>query len=133
MFSHLWDEWFERGWFDILDDYIDLELINDIDDIDANLGLLITDTGEPFEYWIGRFAHIDTDVPAGYAYLVFQVHGFQPDIFWQGEAILNAFEEKGYTVATNIIIERYAHPRFTTPDEYGRVTLDLVYLLPIAD
>jgi predicted transcriptional regulator YdeE len=141
MFSHLWDEWFDRRWFDVLDKYIDLDLINDIDDIEAKLGLLITDTGEPFEYWIGRFAHIDSDVPTGFSYLVFQnvrwlvawVHGFEPDIYWQGEVILTAFEEKGYTVASNIIIERYAHSRFTNPDEHGRVTLDLIYLLPTQD
>jgi hypothetical protein len=141
MFSHLWCEWFDRGWFETLAEAIDLEPISDIDDIDAKLGLMITDTGEPFEYWIGRFAHIDTDVPAGFSYLIFDdmgwlvawVHGFEPDIYWQGEAILTAIEEKGISVATNIIIERYAHPRFTTPDEYGRVTLDMVYLIPTAE
>ena len=55
-----WGEWWENGWFDVLEAIPGLS-VND----DGYIGLMRTIAGKT-EYWIGMFFPVDTSVPEGF-------------------------------------------------------------------
>lgn len=54
-FGHLWDEWFQNGWFAPYQHLIDESFLERYPEASAPVGLMRFLEGEPFEYWIGMF------------------------------------------------------------------------------
>jgi hypothetical protein len=135
-FSGQWDEWFRRGWFKPLEALGSLP-----ENEDAYVGSMRC--ADEFEYWIGMFFPRSTPVPDGYSYADIPagdigtcwIYGraetgelYSQDIH---DACIAKVREAGWLPADNAwFFERYNCPRFTTPDETGKVILDYcVYLM----
>ncbi len=134
-FSGQWDEWMRRDWFK------PLEVLGSLSENgDAYVGCMRC-AGE-FEYWIGMFFPAGTAVPEGYSSV--DIPAGDIGVCWiQGraetgelygqeihDACFGRIREAGWLPAANgWFFERYNCPRFTTPDETGKVILDYcVYL-----
>lgn len=134
-FGSKWGEWFEKGCFKTLEELGCLSQSGD-----AYLGCMRC-SGE-FEYWIGMFFPEQTPVPNGYMYVDIpssevgtcwiygredngEIYGQEPH-----EMCLSKIKEAGWKIAKDSwFIERYNCPRFTAPDENGKVILDYcIYL-----
>ncbi|MHB8070411.1 MAG: AraC family transcriptional regulator [Candidatus Cryosericum sp.] len=134
-FSGKWDEWFQRGWFKPLEALESLP-----ENEDAYVGCM--KRGNELEYWIGMFFPKDTPVPAGYLYADIPagdvgtcwIHGRAEtgELYGQQvyEACVSRVTKAGWLPdEESWIFERYNCPRFTAPDETGKVILDYcVYL-----
>jgi len=144
MFGKHWGDWFQNGWFGLIEKQTNKDLKSIYEDGDAYIGLMRWKEGEPFEYWIGIFMPENTPVPDGYEYHDFPkaalgvcwVHGKEPDIYMCEEDYGKKLKENGYEVIKDNenaqwFFERYACPRFTTPDENGKVILDICYYIKI--
>lgn len=134
-FSHKWGDWFEKGYFKALE-----ELGGLTENGDAFIGCMRC-TGE-FEYWIGMFFPEDTPVPDGYMYADIpsgeigtcwiygredngEIYGLEPH-----NMCLSKIQDEGWKVLKDSwFFERYNCPRFTTPDEKGKVILDYCFYL----
>lgn len=134
-FGNKWSEWFEKGYFKTLEELGSLP-----ENEGAYLGYMrCTDE---FEYWIGMFFPEGTPVPDGYMYV--DIHSGDVGTCWiygredNGELYgqephnmcVSKIKEAGWQLAEDPwFIERYNCPRFTTPDEKGKVILDYcIYL-----
>jgi len=139
-----WGEWFQKGWFE------ELEKLGIAKNIEGGyLGFMRCDgtrTEDGFEYWIGIFFPVGTDVPDGYEFLdvsagsvgVCWIKGKDDDgsIYGMHQQCIEAlkennmgdffyYEDKKYLYS----FERYNCPRFTEKDEQGNVILDYgIYL-----
>jgi hypothetical protein len=134
-FSNKWGEWFENGYFKPLEELGSLP-----ENEGAYVGCMRC-AGE-FEYWIGMFFPKDTPVPEGYMYADIPagdigtcwIYGREDNGEIYGEEphnkCMSKVMEEGWKLADNSwCFERYNCPRFTTPDESGKVILDYcVYL-----
>ena len=135
MFGKYWGDWFKNGWFDIIAKQTDQDLKTVYEDGDAYIGLMRDDNGQ-FEYWIGIFMPEGTLVPDGYEYYDFPkatlgvcwLHGKEEEVFCQEGRCGEKLEQAGYAL-TDWCMERYCCPRFTTPDEDGKVILDICFYL----
>ena len=131
-----WGEWWENGWFDLLEQLPQLE-IND----HAYLGAVRIVNGAP-ERWIGMLFPQDTAVPEGFDsvniepmhYAVFYLYGsaengelfgLTPHNLCLGELKNRGLKRR----EDDWCIERCNCPRFTSPDENGNVILD--YLISV--
>lgn len=129
-FSGQWEEWFQRGWFKPLEALGSLP-----ENEDAYVGCMRCAGG--FEYWIGMFFPAATAVPEGYSSI--DIPAGDIGVCWiQGraetgelygqeihDACFGRIREAGWLPACNAwFFERYNCPRFTTPDETGKVILD---------
>lgn len=134
-FSNKWDEWFQKGCFKPLEELGGLP-----ENEDAYLGCMRC--SDKFEYWIGMFFPEGTPVPEGYEYADIPsgdigtcwIYGRDDNGEIYGEEPYNMsmskIEEAGWKVAENSwVFERYNCPRFTTPDEKGKVILDYCFYL----
>jgi len=140
-----WSEWFQNGWFDIIENKINSNPDDTYEDRGAYIGLLRNKSKESFQYWIGMFLPENTETPKGFAHINFPkseigvcwVYGKEEhismndslDIFNQCKERL---EKDGMTHVhdrDNVCwaFERYARPRFSTPDEKGNVILDICF------
>lgn len=134
-FSSKWGEWFEKGYFKPLEELGALP-----ENGDAFLGCMRCK--EEFEYWIGMFFPEDTPVPDSYMYVDIPaddvgtcwLYGREDNGELYGEEphnrCVSKIMEQGWQIAKEPwFFERYNCPRFTTPDEAGRVMLDYcIYL-----
>ena len=107
---------------------------------DAYLGVMRCINGN-FEYWIGMFS-TGTTVPEGYAYTdipegdigTCYIYGHEDTGELYGldahNACMDEIAKAGWKLQQDPwFFERYNCPRFTTPDEHGKVILDYcVYL-----
>ena len=131
-----WGEWWENGWFDILEQLPQLP-IND----GAYLGAKRIVNGE-LEYWIGMLFEADTKVPEVFDFADFEPMTYAVYFLYGNEQngelfgltphnmCLEDLKARGLTrLEDNWCIERCNCPRFTTPDEHGNVVLD--YLISI--
>lgn len=135
-FGSKWGEWFQNNLF------APLALLSaeagPFEDCDAYIGLCRCKEGEPFQYWIGALMPPDAPVPDGYDSVsldagdlaVCWVYGKEPDIYTH--CCLERLQEEGFewTADRNGVMwcmERYACPRFTTPDSAGNVILDMCF------
>lgn len=129
-FGSKWGEWFEKGCFKPLEELGSLPQ-ND----GAYLGCMRCN--EDFEYWIGMFFPEGTQVPEGYEYVDIPsgdvgtcwIYGREDNGELYGEdahnMCMSKIKEAGWQLADNTwFFERYNCPRFTTPDENGKVILD---------
>jgi predicted transcriptional regulator YdeE len=134
-FSNKWGEWFEKGYFEKLEKLGSLP-----ENGDAYLGCMRC-TGE-FEYWIGMFFPKETPVPDDFMYVDIPsgdvgtcwIYGREDNGELYGQEAHNMcvskISEAGWQLAKDPwFFERYNCPRFTTPDEKGKVILDYgIYL-----
>ena len=142
-FSSKWDEWFQRGWFTLLEQAAGASLENICEDGGAYLGLMRSKESEAFQYWIGMLTPAGTAVPDGFFALDFpalelavawvQSKENTGEIYCQEEKCLQALAQAGIGVRPARdgawwCAERYVCPRFTTPDAQGNIILDICFL-----
>jgi len=140
-FGAKWEECFESGLFARLEKLADGG-IPGYDESGAYIGLMRWKQGEPFEYWIGMFAAANTSVPQGLDYLDFPeselgvcwVYGHEQNIYGLEEQCALKLIEEGYEIRTDAagaywFFERYVCPRFTIPDQDGKIILDLCHYI----
>ena len=142
-FGTAWAEWFEKGWFD------ELEALGPLQDIEQGQLGCMSSSNEGFRYWIGMFFPENTPVPEGFAFAdipegevgLCWIYG-NPDtdnMYTLHDTCMKKLREQGmgefrddFAGELNSwywFFERYNHPRFTTPDENGKVILDYgIYL-----
>jgi hypothetical protein len=134
-FGNKWGEWFGKGYFKTLEELGSLP-----ENEGAYVGCMRC--ADKFEYWIGMFFPEGTTVPEGYEYTDIpsgdigtcwiygcedngEIYGQEPHNMCTSKIIEAGwrFEEDSW------FFERYNCPRFTTPDENGKVILDYsIYL-----
>ena len=131
-----WGEWWENGWFDILEQLPQLA-IND----NAYIGAVRIVNGVP-ERWIGMFFPENTAVPEGFdhvdipetAYAVFYLYGKADELFGlePHNMCLADLKARGLQrKEDDWCFERCNCPRFTSPDEHGNVILDYAISIEI--
>lgn len=126
-----WAEWWENGWFDLLEKLPILAFNQD-----AYIGA-VRAANDISEHWIGMFFPADTQVPdefeafdlpaADYAVCYLRAEENSPDFYTASthSLCLKALTLQGWTHPEGgWRFERYQCPRFTVPDEHGRVILD---------
>ncbi|NLJ96598.1 MAG: hypothetical protein GX321_05545 [Clostridiales bacterium] len=139
-FGKQWGEWFSNGWFDQLEKSFNLKEL--YEDGDAYIGLMRWKEKEPFEYWIGVFCPENAVVPEGFEYVDFDeadlgvvwLYGKEHEVYGQEHKCAKACENEGYNIIPDEngaywFFERYACPRFTTPDEDGSIILDICHYI----
>ena len=98
--------------------------------------------GEPFEYWIGMFTPENTIVPEGFEYIDFPkselgvcwVYGKEDEVYCKESKCAKRLSKEGYKVISDKdgawwFFERYCCPRFTTPDDDGKIILDICHYI----
>ena len=140
-FSSKWGEWFQNGWFEIIEKQSDQDLSQWFVEGGAYIGLERLKENEPFEYYIGIFMPEGTPVPAGFEALDFPasllgvgwIKGTMENIFiWEeirDRLILEGYKPVADEQDALWSFERYTCPRFTDPDEDGNIILDYGYFL----
>lgn len=141
-FGNKWSEWFENGWFNELEQLGNLEGVEN-----GHIGLMgCSEEDNSFEYWIGIFLPEKTPVPENYDFIdipegdvgVCWIYGSADsgELFGQEphNMCMSKLEENnmgryrddfnGEAEKWWWFFERYNCPRFTTPDEHGKVILD---------
>ncbi len=139
-FGAKWGEWFANGWFETLENLASLKDV--YEDGDAYVGLMRYKEGEPFQYWIGIFMPDITPVPEGFEYVDFPgsklgvcwVYGQEHEVYGHEMSCAEKLAEAGFEVMKDNNdalwpFERYACPRFTTPDEKGNIILDICFYI----
>ena len=135
-FGAKWGEWFENGWFGVLEQQTKASLKDICEDGDAYIGLM-RDKDGAFEYWIGLFMPEHTAVPDGFAHIDFPrselgtcwVYGKEDTVYGNEVNCLNRLVAEGFEIGNGWCFERYACPRFTTPDEKGNIILDICFFV----
>jgi len=140
-YGAMWGEWFEKGWFDVLEKQIDGNTKEIYEDGDAYIGLIKGNgtVENPMEYWIGMFMPENTDVPEGFEYADFPkselgvcwIYGKENELYGDYNQCVEKLAAEGFEFDTNmpLCFERYVCPRFTTPDENGNVVLDIGFFI----
>ncbi|HZK34362.1 MAG TPA: hypothetical protein VFD33_03525 [Bacillota bacterium] len=139
-FGKQWGDWFSNGWFEMLEKNCDIKSV--YEDGDAYIGLMRWKEGEPFEYWIGVFCPEGGEVPMGYSFIDFNkadlgiawLYGKEDEVYGQEHKCAESCEKEGYKIVpdeqgAHWFFERYACPRFTTPDETGNIILDICHYI----
>lgn len=130
-FGHIWGEWFEKGWFGNIEKLGSLP-----ENGNAYLGVMRC-VNDSFEYWIGMFFPEGTTAPEGYSYIdipegdiaTCYIYGREDNGELYGmdahNVCMREIAAEGWTLQNDPwFFERYNCPRFTTPDEHGKVILD---------
>ena len=134
----MWGTFWENGWFGQLETLQTPEWTKNFPDMDAYIGLEeLRDGSSMPSYLVGLFAPADAVVPEGFEKIEFAacrlavayIYGPESAVYgFEGEC-LKVFAEKGLVPRRDNgvwwMFERYACPRFTTPDEQGHVILDI--------
>lgn len=141
-FTAKWEEWFQADRFNQLESLITDVFSNAYEDFNTNMGLMRCKEGEAFEYWIGMFLPKGTVTPKGFESVDFPasqlgvcwIKGVIPEIFGNEEECANKLSEEGFEIARDGVgawwfFERYGCPRFTNPDEFGNVILDICHFV----
>ena len=131
-FGAMWGQWWGNGWFDALDRLEGRAALNQ----DSYCAAKRIVNGE-LEYWIGMFFDPATEAPEGYesanmppmryavCYLRDRENSPELTSFETHNRCLEALAEQGFQrKEDDWCFERYQCPRYTTPDEEGRVILD---------
>ena len=140
-FGHLWNEWSEKGWFNIIEKQIDGETKDTCEDGAAPIGL-IGGSGtqeDPMTYWIGLFMPKNTSVPNGFEHIDFSerkfgicwVYGKPNELYGNYGQCVEKINENGFDwhEDSKWCFERYVSPRFTMPDDKGNVILDIGFFV----
>lgn len=137
-----WREWLDNGYFSLIKNNIDKDVVFDLPEKDDYIGLMRFKEGEPFQYWIGLFTPEETEVPEGFGYLDFieteigvsWVYGSGGDVFGVEDKCAEALLKEGYHVKLESdksiwFFERYDGERYAKPDDKGNIILDICYFL----
>lgn len=131
-YGEAWGQWWANGWFEPLDALPGRAAINQ----DAYCGAKRIVNGA-LEYWIGMFFEPTVDAPEGYESVDLGPLSFA--VCWLRDRenspeltglpahnrCLEAMARQSYVRREDDwCFERYQCPRYTTPDEEGRVILD---------
>lgn len=138
-FAEKWSEWFADGRFEVLES---LGCCGCYEDGDAYIGLMHGRDDDPLQYWIGMFAAAGTTVPEQFDYMDFPagelgvvwVRGPESEIYGQEKKCAQACLDAGMRIEMDEkgafwFFERYQCPRFTEPDDQGRVVLDICHFV----
>lgn len=130
-FGGKWGEWFSSDMFK------PLEALGPLSESDNAFFGLMRCVNDNFEYWIGMQFPENTLVPEGYSYVDIEdgyiatcyIYGNEDNGELYGTNAHNACMDKvagaGFLIKEDPwFFERYNCPRFTTPDENGKVILD---------
>ncbi len=141
-FGPKWGDWFENDRFSKLEVLLSDDFKNSYEDAGAYVGLMRCKEGEPFQYWIGMFLPAGVSVPEGYAYVdkpeaklgVCWLHGPEGELFCKEDKCAERVAQEGHKIISDgesawWFFERYGCPRFTTPDEDGKVILDICHYI----
>lgn len=136
-FGAKWKEWFENGWFGMMECQAGGRLKDVYEDGDAYIGLMRGGGNVPFEYWIGCFVPADTMVPEGFDCIDFPagelgvcwVYGKENEVYFQEVQCGKRLEQDGFQICYDWCLERYVCPRFTTPDDNGNIILDICFFI----
>ena len=142
-FGPMWGEWFANGWFDLLEK--NMGGVDSIKQIWKNgggyVGLERRGEGQPFAYWIGMFTPADTPVPDGFSYMDFPAVGLGTCWLYGTEKEVHnvklcrpALESEGMTLWKDTeggvwSFENCICPRYTSPDENGKIIMDYCYFV----
>lgn len=131
-YGAIWGQWWQNGWFDPLDQLEPRAALNG----DATCSAMRVVNGE-LEYWIGMFFEPTAEAPEGYesvdigpmSYAVcwLKDRPESPDLFGlpAHERCVAEMGKHGFArKEDDWCFERYQCPRYTTPDDEGRVILD---------
>lgn len=137
-FGVKWEEWFQKGWFGILEKIPGSE--SGYEDGDAYVGLMRCCKDEPFEYWVGVFRKSGSEVPEGFDFVDFDegnlgvawLYGKENEVYMLEHVCAQSCEENGYKIIPDKkgaywFFERYVCPRFTKADEKGNIILDICH------
>ena len=131
-FGAMWGQWWQNGWFGPLDELEGRAVLNQ----DSYIGAKRIVNGD-LEYWIGMFFEPSTEAPEGYESVDVEPLSFA--VCWvrdkENSPELTSFETHNRCLEElarqgmirkedDWCFERYQCPRYTTPDEEGRVILD---------
>lgn len=134
-FGMKWGEWFQNGYFNILESIPSLP-----ENENAQVGFMKCD--EEFQYWIGMLFPIDTEVPENFSYIDIPaadiatcwILGYDEtgEIFGVDahNMCIEKIKENNFKIQENgYYFERYNEERFTTKNDDGKIILDYcVYL-----
>ncbi|MCI8388975.1 MAG: AraC family transcriptional regulator [Clostridiales bacterium] len=138
-FGAKWGEAFETGLFGIIEAASGNTDKNEFfTDSGAYVGLMSASNNESFEYWIGMFTPVGTTVPDGFQYIdlpasklgIGWVYGDESEIYCNEQKVADKLGEQGVEIwyddkGACWFFERYQCPRYTTPDDKGKVILDV--------
>lgn len=138
-FDMQWNEWNEKGWFPLIEKQVNGSLKDLFEDGGAPIGLMREEDEDfdNFEYWIGCLTPEDTPVPDGFLHIDFPkselgvcwIYGKEDEVFGlEGECGVR-LEKEGFEIVTDWCMERYARPRFTTPDANGNIIFDICFFI----
>jgi hypothetical protein len=140
-FGAMWREWFESGRFAEIERRIGGNARDTCEDGDAYIGLIGGSGTEdsPLEYWIGLFTPENTAVPEGFGCVDFPkgkfgicwLYGKDNELYGNYGQCVEKMIDGGFAFNKDLpwCFERYASPRFTTPDEKGNVILDVGFFI----
>ncbi|HNX14067.1 MAG TPA: hypothetical protein PKH29_04360 [Oscillospiraceae bacterium] len=141
-FGVKWSEWFQNNRFAPLETLCTSEFSGEYEDGGAYIGLMRCRNSEPFEYWIGMFLPAETAVPNGYSFHDFPakdlgvcwVKGKEDTVYCQEDLCCKQLGADGMKIVNDEqdacwFFERYACPRFTTPNETCEVILDICFFI----
>ncbi|OJU17224.1 MAG: hypothetical protein BGN88_04000 [Clostridiales bacterium 43-6] len=129
-FGGKWGDWFKNGWFELLENHGASP-----DNGNSYLGVMRS-VNDDFEYWVGMFFDENKEVPEGFSYVdipagdiaTCYIYGYDNGELFGDEVHNKCLEnvfQRGFVVQnTPWFFERYNCPRYTTPDENGKVILD---------
>lgn len=141
-FGAKWSEFFDHGWFGMLEQAAQWPVDEGYEDGGAYVGLMRVKDGEPFEYWVGMFLPENTPVPEGFEFRDFEeselgvgwVYGPEWDLYGHESEVAEKLGEEDIRRQNDEagacwFFERYGCPRFTIPDEKGNVILDIGFFV----
>lgn len=141
-FGH-WGEWFQNGWFDLLENAMGgVDSIRKIwENGGGYVGLECRKEGEPFACRNDMFTPAGTPVPDGFRHMDLDpgylgtcwICGKEEEVH-DTSRCRDALERGGMEILPDksgavLSFENCLCPRYTTPDEEGRVILDYCYFV----
>lgn len=134
-YGWLWDEWFDKDMFAPIESLTDASII---EDSNSHLGMnrYLEDGG--YEYWIGMIVPENAPVPEGYDSFLIPacdtvtnwIYGKEPVVYFYNcirEMKAQGLYWNPLATGDKLMAERYVLPRFSDPDEFGNIILDMVY------
>lgn len=143
-FGKQWGDAFHENWFNTIETAAGGadKCTALYEDGGAYIGLMRHKDGEPFQYWVGMFTPAATAIPDGFGSVDFPeselgvawIKGKENtgELYGKEPQCLEAMNKNGISVEPGSdgvvwFFERYACPRFTSPDENGDVILDICF------
>jgi len=137
-FGAKWNEWNDKGWFDLLGEQISGCHKSLYEDGDAAVGLMRHPGGDhsKFEYWIGYFTPAGTAVPDGFGHEDMPAMDIGAVWFYEKDEkkydlapeALARLEKDGFIATTDWNFERYSPARLSNPAINKRI-IDICFFV----